>query len=77
MIRPSRSRRGDVRKARALLAEALGKKDAGGQGAAPLLRLACILPGGYPAFERSALVLQRQLLDIGVDLRPKSCRLAS
>lgn len=31
-------------------------------------RLTCLLPADYPHFERLAVALQRQLLDIGVDL---------
>ena len=67
-----RIRRATSRGARALLAEALGTADRAraGRRAAPRgCRASC--PRGYPAFERSALVLQRQLLDVGVDLRPE------
>jgi peptide/nickel transport system substrate-binding protein len=65
----------DLTRARALLAEALGESaitsnEHPGMGGGRL-QLSCLLPSGYPAFERSALLLQRQLLDIGVDLRPE------
>jgi peptide/nickel transport system substrate-binding protein len=52
--------------ARALLEEALGR--AAAESGAARVRLSCLLPAGYPAFERSGLVIQKQLLDIGVDL---------
>jgi peptide/nickel transport system substrate-binding protein len=67
----------DTGAARRLIAEALPAVAAAARGASagrarrPVLQLSCLLPEGYPAFERSALVLQRQLLDIGVDLRPE------
>jgi peptide/nickel transport system substrate-binding protein len=35
------------------------------------LRLSCLVPAGIPVFERLALVLQRQLLDVDVDLVPE------
>jgi peptide/nickel transport system substrate-binding protein len=63
-------RQHDPVRARALLAEALPGLPRGDRAGrpAPRLRLSCILPAGYPEFERSALVLQKQLLDVGVDL---------
>ncbi len=65
----------DPRRARALLADALAdvgitSNEQPGMGSGRL-QLSCLLPSGYPAFERTALLLQRQLLDIGVDLRPE------
>jgi ABC-type transport system substrate-binding protein len=57
--------------ARKVLEKALGSRSRPASDAAALLTISCILPGGYPTFERSALVLQRQLAQIGVDLRPE------
>jgi peptide/nickel transport system substrate-binding protein len=38
-------------------------------GAAPArLRFTCLIPAGYPLFERLALMVQRQLFDVGVDM---------
>jgi peptide/nickel transport system substrate-binding protein len=63
----------DPARARALLVEALGRRRErpGLDVLDPLLRLPCLVPAGYPAFERSALILQRQLLDVGIDLQPE------
>jgi peptide/nickel transport system substrate-binding protein len=63
--------RRDVPAAKRLLAEALRPKGAPPAASQPVMELSCLLPAGYPSFERSALVLQRQLLDVGVDLRPE------
>jgi ABC-type transport system substrate-binding protein len=60
----------DRSRAQRLLTEALGRP-ARRDAATPVLRLSCVLPAGYPAFERSALVLQRQLLEVGIDLEPE------
>jgi len=60
----------DVDQARRLMDAALGTSHPQ-ETAEPIRRLSCLLPAGYPVFERTALVLQRQLLDIGIDLRPE------
>lgn len=63
--------RHDPDAARALL-EAAGWPTPGpgvGKARRGRLTLSCLVPAGYESFERLALVLQKQLLDVGVDLR--------
>ncbi|MGE3840243.1 MAG: ABC transporter substrate-binding protein [Vicinamibacterales bacterium] len=59
-----------VEQARRLIAEATGMPPPL-RANESIRRVSCLLPAGYPVFERTALVLQRQLLDIGIDLRPE------
>lgn len=61
----------DLERARALLQAAGGMHRRTSGRTAPLWQVACLLPAGYPVFERTALVLQRQLLEVGIDLRPE------
>jgi peptide/nickel transport system substrate-binding protein len=63
--------RHDPNAARALLDAAGYRLTGRSSGRARGLRLAisCLVPAGYESFERLALVLQKQLLEVGVDLR--------
>ena len=59
----------DVVRARTMIEAAVGVDGRSAPGAP--LRFSCLVPAGYPMFERLAIFVQRALLDIGVDMQPE------
>ncbi len=57
----------DPARARTMIEAAIPKRH--GSPSSALVQFSCLVPSGYPMFERLAIFVQRALLDIGVDMQ--------